>query len=65
MMELAEKYLPSWLPESGTKSQLKRSWLKEALDIMEEINLAERNGKTYSIHIPREKNRRMVLIGVA
>ena len=55
-MKLAEDNFPTWLPESGTKTQLKISWLKEALTTLEEINLAERKGSSFEIRLPRENN---------
>jgi hypothetical protein len=62
IMKLAEDNFPTWLPESGTKTQLKISWLKEALTTLEEINLAERKGSSYEIRLPRENNVKKYII---
>lgn len=56
IMNLAEKYLPKWLPDSGIKSQLKRSWVNEALEVMESIEFGKKIGNTFEIQLPREKN---------
>lgn len=53
IMNLAEEYFSSWLPESGQKSQLKRSWVNEALEKLVEIKLAKKIGNKYNVHLPR------------
>lgn len=49
VMALAETYLPAWIPDDGKKSQLKRDWVRDALEMLVKIGLAQRyaDGITY------------------
>jgi hypothetical protein len=58
IMELAETYLPSWLPDDGKPSQLKVEWVRKALDTLVQVGLAVRkeDSDAYEWIEPQKKN---------
>jgi len=58
IIKIVQDYYYPWAGIEGENSQLRESWIKEALDMFVKINLAERIGTTaeqYRIHL-RKKN---------
>jgi hypothetical protein len=57
IMELAEIYLPSWVPDCSQKSQLRRWWVKKCMNTLKEIGIVKiiKNDE-YTIKIPKNKD---------
>ena len=49
VMELADKYLPAWIPDDGKSTQLRVGWVKKSLKTLAEIKMAKllSDGETY------------------
>jgi len=51
LMNLATEYFPPWIPDDTKESQLRKSWVKAALDKLVQIDVARLlpGGKTYAL----------------
>jgi hypothetical protein len=56
IMNLAERYLPAWIPDDGKKSQLRVQWVRDALETLVQIKMAKkRDEKTYEWIEPKKR----------
>jgi hypothetical protein len=57
LMNIAEDYLPNWIPECSQKSQIKRGWIKKCLNKLKQIGIVTKiSGDEYTIKIPDRKD---------
>ncbi len=42
MMRLAAKYFPPWIPDDNNESQIRRSWMRRTLEMLENIGMARK-----------------------
>ena len=48
---LAAMYFPPWIPDDRSESQLRRSWIRKALEMLENIGMAKKlaDNETYEL----------------
>jgi len=57
LMGAAEKYFPTWVPDCSQKSQIKKSWIMDCMNVLQDIKIVKRIDRdNYTIKIPPKKD---------